>query len=597
MPIDERRFWRQVRLGEDSALEFKEVPVKGGRVPSSMRNAIADELAAFANSPGGRLVFGVTDRREVKPLSPAELDAVDRFVTELCNDSIKPPLDVSVHRVAALNEPGRGVLVVDVAQGKTVHQSPGGCFRRRGSSKRLMEPAEIRRLSQLRGQSDAESTDTQVVAETAVGSMDPELWRRYASSRAGDPPETALSKLKFAKEDANGVLRATVGGVLLGSRDPREWLPNAFIQAVCYRGDRPDGNQQLDAMDIAGPLDQQIRDAVRFVARNRRVAARKEPARRDVPQYSERAVFEALVNAVVHRDYAVAGSKIRLFMFGDRLELHSPGGLGNSMTVEDMRISQFTRNELLASRLGQCPVGEVAGAGGRQYFIERRGEGIGVIEDETFALAGRKPVFELVGERELKLVLPAARRPVPEGVAARVAVVHADTGKPIRDVHILLVYPNKTYLEARTDAFGHADLELYANLPMTVLCAAPGFAARVVPDYEPGDDAGGALEVRMRPVSDGGSAIIPNRTGHMPGIRGRLNPIRDTLDRLYVYADNVAVNDGAVQPVVFQLNEALALTDAFGNSATVWFREVIGASSVFDYAPAATAEPLRASLS
>lgn len=585
MPIDEHRFWRQVQLGEDSELEFKEVRVKGGRVPSSMRDPVADELAAFANSPGGRLVFGVTDRREVKPLSPDELDAVDRFVTELCNDSIKPPLDVRVHRVAAPDAPGRGVLVVDVLQGKTVHQSPGGCYRRRGSSKRLMEPAEIRRLSQVRGQSDAESTDTQVVAGTAEGSLDPELWRRYASSRAGDPPETALSKLKFVKEDANGVLRSTVGGVLLSSRDPRQWLPNAFIQAVCYRGDRMDGNRQLDAMDIAGPLDQQIRDAVRFVVRNRRVAARKEPARRDVPQYSERAVFEALVNAVVHRDYAVSGSKIRLFMFDDRLELHSPGGLGNSMTVEDMRISQFTRNELLASRLGQCPVGEVAGAGGRQYFIERRGEGIGVIEDETFALAGRKPLFELVGERELKLVLPAARRPVPEGVAARVAVVHNDTGKPVRDVHVLLVYPNKTCLEARTDAFGHAGWELYAKLPVTVFCAAPGFAAQVVPDYEPGDDAGGALEVRMRPVADGGSVIIPNQTGHAPGIHGRLNPIRDTLDRLYVYADNIAVNDGAAQPVVFRLNEPVKLTDSLGNSATVWFREVIGASTVFDVRP------------
>ena len=585
MPIDEHRFWRQVQLGEDSELEFKEVRVKGGRVPSSMRDPVADELAAFANSPGGRLVFGVTDRREVKPLSPDELDAVDRFVTELCNDSIKPPLDVRVHRVEAPDAPGRGVLVVDVLQGKTVHQSPGGCYRRRGSSKRLMEPAEIRRLSQMRGQSDAESTDTQVVAGTAKGSLDPELWRRYASSRAGDPPEMALSKLKFVKEDANGVLRSTVGGVLLSSRDPRQWLPNAFIQAVCYRGDRMDGNRQLDAMDIAGPLDQQIRDAVRFVVRNRRVAARKEPARRDVPQYSERAVFEALVNAVVHRDYAVSGSKIRLFMFDDRLELHSPGGLGNSMTVEDMRISQFTRNELLASRLGQCPVGEVAGAGGRQYFIERRGEGVGVIEDETFALAGRKPLFELVGERELKLVLPAARRPVPEGVAARVAVVHNDTGKPVRDVHVLLVYPNKTCLDARTDAFGHAGWKLYAKLPVTVFCAAPGFAAQVVPDYEPGDDAGGALEVRMRPVADGGSVIIPNQTGHAPGIHGRLNPIRDTLDRLYVYADNIAVNDGAAQPVVFRLNEPVKLTDSLGNSATVWFREVIGASTVFDVRP------------
>ena len=443
MPIDESRFWREVRLGEDSELEFKEVRFKGNRVSSPKRDAVADELAAFANSPGGRLVFGVTDQRQAQPLNPDEMDAVSDFVTELCSDSIDPPLDFSLHRVPVPDQPDSGVLLATIPASRTVHRSPGGFLRRRGNSKRLMAPAEIRRLLQSRGRSDAESTDTQVVAGTGLSSLDPELWRRYASSRTDDPAGTALGKLKFVKEDDHGALRATVGGVLLAGRNPREWLPNAFIQAVCYSGDRLDGNRQLDAQDITGPLDQQIRDAVQFVVRNRRVAARKEPARRDVPQYSERAVFEALVNAVVHRDYAVSGSKIRLFMFSDRMELHSPGGLGNSMTVEDLRTSQFTRNELLASRLGQCPVGEVAGASGRQYFVERRGEGVGVIEDETFALAGRKPLFQVVGERELKLVLPAASPPVPDGVAARIAVVHDDTGQPLRDVHVLMGLPQQ----------------------------------------------------------------------------------------------------------------------------------------------------------
>ena len=555
MPIDESRFWRQVELGEDSKLEFKEVRFSGRRVSSPKRTAVADELAAFANSLGGRFVFGVTDQRKAQPLSPDELDAVTDFVIELCSDSVDPPLDFSLHRVPVPDQPGRGVLLVNIPGKDVVHGSPGG------------------------------STDTQVVAGTGLGSLSTELWRRYASSRAGDPAETALAKLKFVKEDAAQVLRATVGGVLLASRDPRECLPNAFIQAVCYSGTRLDGNQQLDAQDITGPLDQQIRDAVRFVVRNRRVAARKEPARRDVPQYSERAVFEALVNAVVHRDYAVSGSKIRLFMFDDRLELYSPGGPGNSMTVEDLATSQFTRNELLASRLGQCPVGEVAGAGDRKYFIERRGEGVGVIHDETFALAGRKPLFELLGERELRLVLPAASPPMPEGVAARVAVVHDDTGQPLPDVGVLMVYPNKIYRQAHTDAFGHADFNLYAELPMTVFCAAPGFAAQVVSDCRPASEADGTVDVRMRPLPTGGSVIIPNQTGHAPGIRGRLNPIRDNLDRLYVYADNVAVNDGAQQPVHFQLDESVKLTDGFGSTVTVWFREVVGASSVFDYAP------------
>ena len=579
MLIDPRLFWEQVRLGEDSGLELKEARFQGDRVTAPHRDGLADGFAAFANSGGGRVVLGVTDDREPQSLTPAQLDLLADRVTEICSDSISPPLDFSVYRVPA-EPPGHGgALLVEIPPSATVHRSPGGYFRRRGDSKRQMQPDEIRRLLQSRGQSDATATDTQVVRDTGVNSLSPDLWRRYASSRTNDPAEVTLTKLKFVKDDRHGALRATVGGVLLAAVDPREWLSNAYVQAVCYDGTRQDGNRQLDALDIGGPLDRQIREAMQFVVRNRRVAAQKRPARTDVPQYHERAVFEAVVNAVVHRDYAVSGSKIRLCIFDDRLELYSPGGLCNSMTPEDLRTSQFTRNELLASRLGQCPVGDVPGAGGREYFIERRGEGIGVIEDETFALAGRKPLFELIGERELKLVLPAASPPLPEGIAARVAVRHHDTGEPLQGIHVLLIYPNKTCLEERTDAFGHADFELHARLPMTVLCAGPSLMAGVASDQEPN----GTLDVRMRPTPNGGSLIIADRTGHLPGIQGRLTAILDNLDRTYLYARNIAINDGLQQPVHFNLNEPVRLTDSIGASATLWCREMLGSSCIFDY--------------
>ena len=579
MFVDTPRLWEQVRLGEDSDLELKEVQFRGGRVSGPRRDDLADELAAFANAAGGRLVLGVSDDREPQSLDPVQLDTLANFVSEVCSDSIKPPLEFSIHRVPTPGSALRGVLLVEVPAGDTVHSSPGGCYRRRGDTKRKMQPAEVQRLLQSRGQSDTAGTDTQVVRSTGINTLHLEHWRLYASSRIDEPADIALSKLKFLRSDRQGTLRATIGGVLLAAEDPREWLPNAYIQAVRYGGDRMDGNRQLDAQDITGPLDRQIRDAMRFVVRNRRVAARKDPERTDVPQFSERAVFEAIVNAVVHRDYAIRGSRIRLFMFDERLELYSPGGLCNSMTTDDLRTSQFTRNELLASRLGQCPVGEVPGAGGRRYFIERRGEGIAAIEDETFSLAGRKPTFELIGERELKLVLPAASPPLPDGIAARIAVRNGDTDAPIPGVHVLMIYPNKTYREARTDTFGYADFVLHAKLPMTVLCAAPGFSASVASGHEPD----GSLDLDMQPAPHGGSLIIANRSGHLPGIDGRLCPILDTLDRSYLYADNVAVNDGQQQPVRFNLNEPVRLTDSMGTSATLWFREMVGASCVFDY--------------
>ena len=579
MRVDSEELWAAVRLGEDSGLELKEVAFRGQKVSAPSRDSLADELAAFANARGGRLVLGVRDDRTPQSLPPGELDVLLDFVKEICESSIKPRLEFHAHRVPVPSPGDGGVLVVDVPQGDGVHGSPGGHFRRRGDAKRQMQPDEHRRLVQARGHSDVTAVDEQTVAGTSLNTLTRDLWRRYTSSRAGEPPEIALGKLKFVKDDQQGTPRATVGGLLLGCAEPRDWLPNAYIQAVCYGSDRMDGNRQLDAQDICGPLDEQIRGAMRFVLRNRRVAARKAPERSEVPQYGDRAVFEAVVNAVVHRDYAATGSHIRLFLFDDRLELYSPGGLGNSMTIDDLHTSQYTRNKLLANRLGQCPVGDVTGVEKRRYFIEQRGEGIGLIVEETFALTGKKPIFELLGERELLLTLPAAPPPPPDGIALRVAVVDSRNGEPLRGAHVLALYPNKTYAEAHTDTFGHADFTLHSELAMTVFCAARGFAAKVVR----GHDAGGPLDLRMEQFADGGSLIIPYQSGHLPGIEGRLNPILDSLDRTYLHTKNIAVNNGMPKPVYFALDEPLRLTDVNGTNATVWFRELFGDSSVFDY--------------
>ena len=145
---------------------------------------------------------------------------------------------------------------------------------------------------------------------------------------------------------------------------------------------------QLDAATIVGPLDRQIRDAVGFVKFNTHVAARKAPGRMETPQFDPGAVFEAIVNAVVHRDYSTENARTRLFIFDDRMELYSPGALPNTLRIEDMRDRQATRNEVLASVFRRLPVGEVDGAGNRQYFLEQRGEGVPIIYERTWALTG-----------------------------------------------------------------------------------------------------------------------------------------------------------------------------------------------------------------
>ncbi|MDE0443365.1 MAG: ATP-binding protein, partial [Gammaproteobacteria bacterium] len=245
MPIDSSRLWAQVALGEDAELELKAVEFRGAKVSAPRRGPLADELAAFGNASGGRLVLGVTDDRQPQGLDATQLDALANLVTEFCTDTVKPSLDFRLFRVPVPAPASGGALVVEVPEGVAVYRSPGGYFRRRGDTKCQMDSAAIRRLTQVRGQSDAPSTDTQIVRGTAIKDLQQENWRQYVSSRIDDAPEVALTKLKFAKADSQRVVRATVGGVLLSAQDPRQWLPNAWVQAVCYRGDRPDSKWQL----------------------------------------------------------------------------------------------------------------------------------------------------------------------------------------------------------------------------------------------------------------------------------------------------------------------------------------------------------------
>ena len=79
--------------------------------------------------------------------------------------------------------------------------------------------------------------------------------------------------------------------------------------------------------------------------------------------------------------------------------------------------------------------------------------------------------------------------------------------------------------------------------------------------------------------------VIPDQTGHLPGLAGRLNPILDNLDRMHLYANNVAIDDGRQQPVHFKLGESMRLTDVHGAEWLVRFVEMTGNSSVLEYEP------------
>ena len=567
---------QRLHLGEDSRWEFKQVEYAGSRPTSPTRDDLADEMIAFANANGGSLLLGVTDDGVLQGMAPEQMAALSNLMVEVSTDSIEPALRIDVHNREL---DGKAFVMVEVPRGDSLHERSGRSWIRVGASKRRLTGDERMRLAQRRAQARYLWFDRQAVPNTGFETLSERLWGPLLSVAGAADPIRGLTNMRLLARDEADVLRASVAGVLLCAKTPQEWLPHAVMAATHYRG-RDRASEQLDAQEIDGPLQSQIADGMKFVARNMRVAARKSPAREDMAQYSTAAVFEALVNAMAHRDYSMSSRRIRLSMFADRMEIDTPGQLPNGMTIESMHASQATRNEVIASVFGRVPVGDVPGSAHRAFLMERRGDGVAIILKETQETAGVRPEYNLVGESSLVLNIPAAKLDVTPAQAT--IAVHSE-GERLPGIDVLALFPNKTWRQGKTDEAGEVAFDLHStHLPMTVYAAAPGFTAGLQREWIPQQ---GGLLLALERLPTGGSTIFPQATGHLPGLKGRLNPIRDTSDRTYLYADNIAIEQGRQQPVHFLPGRAIRLTDAFGSELSVTIVDIVGRSALVEYRP------------
>ncbi|MDD9863374.1 MAG: ATP-binding protein, partial [Gammaproteobacteria bacterium] len=180
---------RRVELGRDSFLELKEVRIGDSRVSAPSRNELADKIAAMANSGGGILVLGVRDRqREILGIPSGHTATVERFVTEVGSSSIEPPLKLQTCRVELPDSAGdmRAVLQVAIPRSLFVHKSPGGYFRRQGSSKRELPPQELTQLFRQRRGAGLIAFDEEPVSGTGAADLDEALYRPLLRSSSGD---------------------------------------------------------------------------------------------------------------------------------------------------------------------------------------------------------------------------------------------------------------------------------------------------------------------------------------------------------------------------------------------------------------------------
>ena len=353
---------------------------------------LAKEMSALLNLEGGVVLLGVEDDGQVSGLARSR-ETAEEWVMNIARENVQPAL-IPIWTCIEM-ESGRQVGVIELAAdspGKP-HKARRGkawvTFTRVGSTSRESTREEEGRLYQaarlvryeIKGVPDTglESLDLDlienyyrdVLKRSAPARADLESWRQLLLNSdllvaAGDEPS------------------ASVSGLLLFGANPNRRLPQAGVTAVAFPGPEKEYNT-VDEELIRGPLTSRVsrRGAalkkgvidrtVDFVKRNMGSVAWIDGGRRRRKRaFALDAVREAVVNAVVHRDYAVEGTDIEVSLYGDRLEVISPGRLPNGVTVAKMKegVVRVARNELLKEILRDYGYIEHYGMGVRNRIIE-----------------------------------------------------------------------------------------------------------------------------------------------------------------------------------------------------------------------------------
>lgn len=343
-----------IRSGENSGVELKRDDLTSDQ--------LARELVAFLNFEGGMVLLGVEDDGRISGLTRRD---IEEWVMTACRDKIRPAIIPFFEIVRDVE--GKDIAVVRVPRGLDVqslwHHNRNTYFIRVGSQTREPSPEELGRLFQQRGIFRAE---LRPISGATYDDLDFRRLKDYFvrlrrqdavpsdNDRAGW--ETLLLNTEIVVEDG-----VSLAGLLLFGRNPNRFLPQAGVDAVAF----PDETKDYAAREratIRGPMTPLlnangdlveaglIEQAFDFVRRNTGMSAvlRDGVRREDVPVYPADAVREAIVNAVIHRDYLLGATDIEVAIFNDCLEVVSPGRLPHGITIERMRTGcRAARNQLI----------------------------------------------------------------------------------------------------------------------------------------------------------------------------------------------------------------------------------------------------------
>lgn len=339
-------------------------------------------VSAFANTSGGILIFGVADDGTVIGLADAERDA--ETISEIIKNRLSPIPEFTLEFNTSKDE--KKLIILRICKGEETpyYYSADGvteAYIRIGNESVPADSTDLKRLV-MRGKNT--SFDS-LVSTYDIGDYSfTKLKERFKIWTGRSFEEKGYISMGMMTD--NGKL--TNAGALLADESPIRW---SRVFCTHWNGKTKSGGivDAFDHAEYSGSLISLLNDAESFIMNNTKTIWKKLPnSRLELPEYVHRSYFEALVNALIHRDYLINGSEVHVDIFDDRMEIYSPGGMPDGTVIQDRNIQaipSMRRNPVIADifdRLG---------------YMERSGSGLGKIRSSYEVSAnfetGKEPVF------------------------------------------------------------------------------------------------------------------------------------------------------------------------------------------------------------
>ena len=345
---------------------------------------VRDTITAMAMTDGGLIIHGVDDQRRIVgcPLSQNTQDRITRVAME-CG------VDVQISQVTVADLE-LTITAVPAVRGRIVTTPDGRLLRRVGGDSQPLRGDAMARFVREREQRTAE--------DQPMVTFDPSAFSVEAISEAlladGRPPidasqvPRALTDLRVAIPASppldQRVLRAAV---VLFAKDPRDVMRGAAVQLVRRSGTGPRTGPSIERAECAGPLTETVACSMDFISRHGGGLEVVTGGRREaLPAYPPTVVREAVVNALAHRDYGLAGATVDITVWDDRVDVRSPGGLPGHITVDNMREEHYSRNPRIMRVLKTLG------------YVEEYGEGVDRMFREMEARLMEPPTFEATAD-------------------------------------------------------------------------------------------------------------------------------------------------------------------------------------------------------